>query len=802
MSEPLTTRFPDEFATPREKEEPAYGLQYARAAYFAAAHYNGRVFFGDSEFDALVELAQGRQSTDGVRKLLGFHANQNGKGDQQGDLAWIDPQVLPLAQKYINKAVSKLQRNKYNVQLAAVDLMSIDESKRYAGKIKCIYALKEFYDSLGVDPQAFFPDIDLGLLPQYPDELIFNYNVNPKLKKIIDGEKSLTLIQQINDMDQVMREYDWDLVVKGRGHLHCWLDGNNIPRIAAINPKYWGGAYVENEDYSKAPYQFFIEFITRDQFKCEAEDFLSADDIERVLRGYAFQNNQLNATAPYTERFDGLDYIPVMRYYFLSNDNKAYEKWTNNFGNPMIEERPYQFQLKKKRKEEKKAALVYNKYTSVYGGSWVVDSDVVYNHRRLDMPRTNLVNAKLPIITFAPNQKQGRVVSLAAQMVEPIFMINVVWQKMKGILADGYMGVLELDFSAMEEISLGQGGEKWTPRQVYEHFLKTKRLIKRRNTNPYGQSNGKAIEESQSGLQMADYFNTFRQCILLLDDLTGSSVVESAQSIPDRITTDVMEANVASGNESIEYLVNGHVQAFKQASHILLLLLQQAKKNKTTIRGMIPALGKYTTEFFEVPDEIAYCEYGLFMERQPTPQEWLEFYQELRDSVKNEKLNSSDSAFIREVDNLKMARQIMANREAINERKAAQLLDEERKFQMDIARQQTEGGLEAELKLQQQKQADAKELIAIQAQIDAKLKERELMMKGMNDREIKLIDERIKKQAGVDTIIKEAMRSNSDQAVQRDKSRTDLITSSIASAQKAISDREKAKQKPKPTVKK
>lgn len=798
MANTLTSQFPDEFATPREKVQPSYGLQYFRAAYFANAHYNGRIFFGNTEFDALEELAQGRASEGMMNRLMNqFNFSQNAKGDEQGSLAWIDAQILPLTAKYVNKAVSKLQRNKYDCQLSAVDLLSIDESKSYAAKIKTIYQLRDFYTTLSVDPQAFFPDIDLGLLPQYADELIFNYNANPKLKKIIDGEKSLKLIQQINDMDQVMREYDWDLVVKGRGHLHCWLDGNNVPRIASINAKYWGGAYVENDDYSKAPYQFFIEFIPRDQFKSEAEDFLTNDQIQKVLTGYAFQNTQLNATAPYTERFDGLDYIPVMRCYFLSNDNKAYKRWTNKFGNPQQEEVPYTYQAKKR---ERKEEFVPNKYTSVYGGTWVIDSDVVYNYRRLDMPRTNLVNAKLPIISFAPNQKQGRVVSLTAQMIESIYMINVAWNKIKGVLADGFLGVLELDFTAMEEISLGQGGEKWTSRQVYEHFLKTKRLIKRRNTNPYGQSNGKAIEESASGLQMADYFNTIRQAIVFLDDLTGSAAVESSV-VPDRMTTEVMQQNLSAGNESLEYLVNGHVQAYKQASHILLMLLQTAKKNKATIRGMIPALGKYTTEYFEVPDDIAYCEYGLFLERQPSPEEWIELYQELRESVANGHLNSSDSAFIREIDNLKMARQVMANREAINEKKNAQMLQDERKFQMDIAKQTTEGKAQAELAILNQKKNDEMELMQIQARIDAAMMERELMLKGMNEVQIKQIEERIKKQAGIDTIIKEAMRSQSDQAVAREKSKTDLITGAMNSAQKAISDREKAKAKPKPVTK-
>lgn len=800
----LTTEFPDEFASVEEKESANYHLQYARAAWFASSRYGGRVFFGDTEFDALVELAQGRQSVDNIRRLMGFQtAPNNAKGADQGDLAWIDVQVLPLAQKYVNKAVAKLQRNKYDVQLSAVDLLSVEESKQYSSKIKAIYMLKDFYENMQVDAQAFFPDIDLGLLPEHPDELIFNYNVNPKLKKIIDGEKSLKLIQQINDMEQVMREFDWDMVVKGRAHLHCWLDENFVPRICSINSKYWSGSYVENEDFSKQEYAFFIEFITINQFKKEAEYKLPKEKIDEVINGYAFQNTQLNYSGPYKElaTFDGLSYIPVMRYYFLSNDNRAFEMWKNSKGGPMIEERPYEYQMSSKKAAQGRE-VVKNCYTSCYGGTWVVDSTVVYNNRMLDMPRLNLVNQRLPIITFAPNQKEGRVVSLVAQMVEPLYMINVAWNKIKHILADGFLGVLELDFNAMENISLAQGGESWTPRQVYEHFLKTKRLIKRQTTSPYGQPMGKAIEESAAGLQMADYFNTIRQAIVFLDDLTGSTVVDSVQ-VPDRMTTKVMEANVSAGSESIEYLINGHEQAYKQASHVLLLLTQAAKRNKAKITGMIPALGKYTTEYFEVPDDIAYCEYGLFMERKPSPEEWADFYLDLQDSRKTGKINASDSAFIREIDNLKVARQVLANRERINEAKAAKMIQEEREFQMKIAKAAGEEKVKLEMIAADKKMQNDRENMILQARIDEALLKQELMMKGMNERELKSIDERIKKQAGVDTIIKEFIRANAAKYEVDKKNESDALTTAMSVAQKAQSDTEKAKamaKRPKSTV--
>jgi len=783
--------FPDEFASPSKKEKDPYGLAAAKAMYYAKNRYGYRLFDNDTNYNALVELAQGRQSTDNIRRMFGFHDNKEATMDDNGTLAFIDIQVINLATKYINRTVAKLQRNKYDINLSAIDPISVDESKEMNAQIETFYALRDWMKTMKVDAKKYFPEIDIDMLPEYPEELMFQLSTNQKIQKVIDGEKTIKLVNNvINNTDQIMREYDWDSTVVGRGHVHCYLDENKMPRAQRINPKYWLGSYVENEDYSKGEYQAFIEFITKNQFKKEAEGKLTKEKIDEVLNGHTFGNTitSYGSLPDVLDNYDGLEYIPVMRFYFLSNDSRAIVMWKNDNGQPMIDERKYDYNPTPEATTQREVKRI--QYTSVYGGTWVIDSDIVYNYGRREIPRTTLVNTRLPIVTFAPNMKEGRVVSLLAQMIEPLTMLNVAWNKIKDILAKGRMNVWELNLNAFENIALGAGGKNWTPQEAIDFLFQTNIAVTRNNTNQYGQSAGQAVREMASGLQLADYYNTIAQCIRFLDDLSGSTVVEQAQ-MPDRLAVGAMKANIAAGNEAIEYLVNGHRQVYHQVTHMLLLLTQAAKSDKVAIQGMIPALGKYTTEFFEVPDSLPYCEYGLMMETEPSDEEWFAFYGELAASVQEGKLNSSDSAFIRMVKNLKQARFIMANRERINEKKAAAFRAQEQQFQMQVGADADKRKLEMEMAILDKKKEDEKELKAIQAQIDDAMMMKQAMIDAEMNKVTETVRTQIEKQKGIDTILKEAMRYKgevykSDKKLQADvmKAEKQVETAEISAAAK------------------
>lgn len=796
--------FPDEFAPPKKKAQREYQLQYAKAMFYSKNRQGYSIYSqspDNQNLNALIELAQGRASTDNIRRMFGFYTERQSTSQDNQSLAYIDIQVINFATEYINRAVAKLQKYKFKIGLSAADPISVNEAKEYDAKIKCYYALKDYYATMGQQAQQFYQDLNIEILPKYPEEIIFNLTANQKIRKIIDGEKTIQLVNNvINDLGQIMREFDWWQVVLGRAHIHCYHDENGMPRNESINPKYWLGSYIQNEDFRKQEYSGFVDFLTVNQFKKEAENKLTKEEMDSVLKSHAFPNTLTSYTTLPDEmvNFDGLRYIPVMRYYFLSNDHTKIKTWKDGEGNTQMERTHYQYTPRGAKKEED---MIPQVYTTVYGGSWVVDSEVIYNEGPKDIPRSNLVNARLPIITFAPNMKNGRYVSLLSQLIEPLTMFNVAWNKVKDVLAKGRLGIMNINLTAFENIALGKGGENWSAKEAIDFLFQTGVGVSRQQTNPHGTAMAKNVDFTATGVTLADYFTTMTTCIQIMDKLAGSTLADTNE-LPDRLTSKTMVANVAAGSDAIEYLINSHQQAYYQVTHMNLLLTQAAKRNKNVIKGMIPALGKYTTEYFEVPDELPYCDYGLSMEREATPEEWMDFYAQIAGAIEKGLLNASDSAFLREIPDMTMARFAMATREQINEKKAAEMRQQEMQFQQQTAQEAMQMKMQMDQQAQAQKHANDMELAILQGKIDEALLEKEAMLKGELQGMSDVVQERIKRQAGIDSIIKESLRSKAeaDKALKQHDSK--VTSSQIQSATQLATAQIAAKAKPKPAAKK
>lgn len=764
--------FPTEFVSPKTKELNDYGLQYAKAIYYSSNRYGGQFYYGNSDFDSYVELAQGRQSVDNIKKLFGHYTNPNDpKNDGSSALAWIDIQVLNLAPKYVNRAVDKMQKLNYDVGLQAIDIVSTDEKETMMSAIQAFYRLKQWAADMQIDPQMLFPEIDISTLPEYPDEMLYDITVNPKIKKEIAGELTIKLVHAINNFRQKMREVDWDMVVTGRGHFHCYLDENGIPRVDRINPKFWGGSYVENDNFEDQEYAFFFDFITTNQFLKESSAYLTVDQQMQIIAKYASNTPDNSMFNDYRrlQNFDGLSYIPVMRFYFRSEDNRTFVQRKNKMGSKILLEKSFDYTpsgevIDRYDPESGDSRVIKNTYTSIYGGTWVVDSDYVYNYKRQNYPRQNLVNATLPIKTFATNFREGRTVSFVSQMIEPLYMVNVAWNKIKEILAQGYMGILEIDFNQIESVAMGHGGNEWSPLEVVKFFLKKKILIKRGVVNKHEQSVGDGITVNNSGLTLNDYIVMLNQGMSLLEQMTGTSVTESL-NVPDRLTAKSAELSQMSSDVDMGYLYNAHEYLFERTSHQLLLLAQESKSSGNSIRYFVPALGRVNSGFYDVPDDIAYCEYGMYITRQPGPEEWASFYTDVSLAVQagltggKGGISLADSAYLREIDNLKQARQILAIRQITYERKAREEAQMNNQMAMEANSQAAQLKMEGEMaKIDRKAQADM-ELKKLDYMYQAKLKEMDMV----NGRQNMLIQnqskEKVEKDKTTGEIMKQAVRN-------------------------------------------
>lgn len=661
--------FPNEFVSIEEKKTMEYGLQYAKAMFASFTGHGARVFYNASvEYESLIEFAQGRQSLSDVKKLFGFFGNDG----EETSLKYIDIQALNIAPTKINQVVEKLCKRKYDVSATTIDPLSNDYVKEWEATVKTAQQLQGFMDSIGVSAKEIFPELNLNIA-QIPDEYLLEFEMPPKHKMSLTAEKTLKLIMEYNNYEAVERDAIWDAVVLGKGVIRAYFDKNGNPRFERVHPATTIMSHSKTEDHTGKEYGGHIDYITPSQFIKESSEFLTAEQQEEIMAHFNTTYRVGYAEQGYIDidhNYDGLSYIPVMRYTFRSEDTETFVSKKNQHKNKIIKKRPFEFDVDNDANKEKYRLfggdwdIMRTTETNIYGGTWVVGSEIVYGHDIMDMPATNLVDREIPYILITPNMKDGRFVSIAAQMVEPIFQINVAWNKIKDILAREWMGVLEVDFDSIENVNMGKGGKAWTPYDVMEFLLQKKIKISRRGDgqtfNP-----GPGINNLNVGLQMADYFETIRLSLEMLDQLTGTGVGDSS-SPPERTGLGVMQNAIQASNNALGQLFFAKREAVKNLFKRLLPMAQMALKNGVVMRGHLPALGNKTAEFFEVNKDLSLYEFGLIIEDRPSDEEWFEFHQDVRAALEKGVISPSDSAFLRDIDNLKQARITLGIKEKKN----------------------------------------------------------------------------------------------------------------------------------------
>lgn len=729
--------FPEEYTSPAEKAKPEYGVRYAKAMLEAYNFYAGNVM--DNSHDRAVmldNLAQGELDLDGIKKLMGYVSDD--PNEKLEALSHMDVEVPNIISRLVANAVGKLSKLKYDISLTPIDPLAIDQQKQYEAKAKAYLQLKDFLNSVQIPAQEMFDDIDFDSIPEEPDDIMIEAQMNPKFNRAMKSEMTIKMLHANNNYTQLQQEIAYDAIVHGRIINFLYLDENLVPRERRIASAAFVHSAPKGEDYEDLEYAGHIERISPNQFIREASGTLTPEAIQNVIRTYA-PSYDTYAMAQY-EAYDGLGRIPVLRFQFLTENTKNYVVKKGKFGNKVFQERSFNFtpensELPKYESGQKR--LIKNTYTAKYSGTYILDTDLVYGYG-LDSSalrnKTKLVNERLNYVVYAPFERNGKIISPLLQLLEPFRMFIIAWNKTKKIVGRGWGGAIEIDFSALESVALGKSGKLWTPRKLLQMFFQEGVLVKKRALNAYGQSNGKSVEQTQIGLTLTDYFNTMSTASQYMKETLGLNDLSDGSTPNNRTAVGVMNAAQMNSDTNIDYLFHALVSVYERSSKCILLLAQRSLRSGVELAGWIPAMGRATAKFFQADMDVALHDFGMIVEQQLSPEMWNRVYGLIDKLVElgeaNGGISADDALFIYQIDNLKQAMELTLVRRKRRMKEAVKLADDAAKRQMEINQSAAKAKMEGDIATIQEEDRVVRERMILQKEIDIELINLEVSLKN------------------------------------------------------------------------
>lgn len=687
MTQEVKTGFPSHLIDPKEKGRE-WVLQFIKAMwddYKASCpdiFYNSRYKYQQNKSYAL-----GRQSIEKYKPQQGV---TDIEGEEELNIDWT---VIPIIPKFRRIAMQRIGKRRFNIVATPVDSEAKDETEKMFREMAAKLFVREQVSA--TNPEL----LDSPALAIEPgeatdmEELDIKKNYTHKHNLSIEAEQGIKAVFEMNNIEDIRSGIRSSMFDSGVAGVRVYRASNGAIKLRTLDEQSLVVGKCKNNDFSDSPYYGEIVQMTIADLKQEAGSQFSDDEYTEIAKKYVGRNGNPNfipsSNLPYSSSIDKFK-IDVLDAEFYSVNDMVFEKRTDRRGNRVFGKAEYNSRNVRKEK--------YNRisYKVVYRGCWVIDSNYIYNYglcTNMKRAKSSLGDTRSDWHLYAPDLYEMRTLSMTELAIPMSDAIQNAWYKLQNAINISRPKGIMIEVGGLEDIPLGKGGKKLTPRAVLDLYNKKGTLVYRKMDAQGRATNYKPIEELENGLgrDVLNYWNIIQNNIQLIRDVFGMNEFTDGSTPDPKSLTTIANAAIESSNNSLYHLYVAEKRILESVANSVMLHLQDSVNEGGV--GYERMLGSGTVKFLKLSPNLSLHEFGIFLEDAPTDEEKLAILRDLDEYKRAGLLEPEDDATIRNTDNIKAAQQLIAYR--VKKRKE-QKFRESLILQQENARANQEAGVAVE----------------------------------------------------------------------------------------------------------
>jgi len=665
MSERLNylTNFPDEFAHPDEKRKPAWGLQAAKGIFYTSTRSSPQLFYNDrSMLQKYVEYALGDQDEDKYKPVLGIKP-EDSKNTWVSAIRW---QIKNYATKRINIATAKITDQKYEPRATAIDPLAIDHKSDYKSRMKAYMKDSAWYAEMSkVTGTSFAPGgVDPEIIPRNDEELQIHMEMDWKHRGAMELEMGIAHHLKENNMDELRSQAAFDNFVLGAKAFWAGLDENMRPKVRRCDISRLILPYSETPNFENMRWVGYVMDMPVVDFVKLARKTYDADTVEHIVNTHAkkLNNYRVDHTGDHATGNEAAT-IQVMHFEYMTTEETVYLKKKDKFGNSRSIEKDHSFyrgkdeEFKEKYGDERQISRI--PLDIVMEGNWVVGSDYIIDYKQkenTEIPFGQLGVAKLGYKIYAPNMRNGKIVSNVKQMIPILDNLQSYNLKIQHLVARAIPKGVGIDLFALRKADLKWSGRQLTDQQKIEMFFQSGIFVFNSEDRYAPGSNYKPFYEAANGISddVEKYLRLIQQELFDLEEVTGINKVAAASSLASDAGARVTAMQANATDVAFDYLYRADRTVYRDLCEtvgILHLYSVKYGNNDAYYRSII---GQSSIDFIkETPilDQV----YAVDVEIAPTKSEWENLYADVNMALGKGMISLADKIAVMRFTNLKQA---------------------------------------------------------------------------------------------------------------------------------------------------
>ena len=722
----LKSSFPSQIASDEEKASLEYGLKVARAIeheWFKRDSGATRFYSNRDEFHRLRLYARGEQSVKKYKDELSIN----------GDLSYLnlDWKPVPIIPKFVDIVVNGMSDRSFDIKAFSQDPFSVKQRSEYVESIMQDMQTKELNDAIQEQLGINVYSNDKSKLPEDENELSLHMQLEYKQAIEIAEEQAINSILNQNNYELTRRRINYDLTVIGIGATKNHFNKSEGIKVEYSDPADLVYSYTNSPYFDDIYYIGEVKSVTVNELKKQFPD-LTDEDLKKITQ----QGTQTAASHNrYINEDSVLDAntIQVLYFNYKTYNNEVYKIKTTATGAAKAIEKNDQFNPPKDPRSlfEK----VSRSIEVVYDGAFILGTQQMLKWelaKNMIRPKSDTTKVMMNYNIVAPRIYKGRIESLVSRITSFADMIQLTHLKLQQVMSRMIPDGVYLDADGLAEIDLGNG-TNYNPQEALNMFFQTGSVIGRSLTVDGDMNPGKVpIQELTSNggnNKISSLISTYNYYLQMIRDVTGLNEARDGSAPDQYALLGVQKLAAANSNTATRHILQSGLYLTAKTAEAISLRISDILEYSPTRDAFISSIGRFNVGTLDDIKNMHLHDFGIFIELAPDDEEKAMLENNIQAALAKDQIYLEDAIDIREINNIKLANQLLKVRRKKKFQQDRQVQQENIQMQSQSNAQAAQVAAQSEV---QKQQAITEQKIQL-AQIEAELE----MEKMQSEKELK-----------------------------------------------------------------
>ena len=700
--------FPDQFASDSDKKSLEFGLQVGQAIQYEWFRKDGgscRFYNQWTQFNRLRLYARGEQSTAKYKNELAI----------DGDLSYLNLDWTPISviPKFVDIVVNGMSDRLFKVKAYAEDAMSAEKRNQFQsmveGQMIAKPLLSQISQDFGVDvftvPEETLPTDDQEL------ELYMNLKFKPAIE--IAEEEAINTLMAENHYDDTRKRVDMDLMVLGIGMTrHQFQLGQGVV-IDYVDPANVVYSYTEDPYFKDCFYWGEIKTVPITEL-VKIDPKISLEEMEKISKYSQSWYDYFNVAQMYQNSMFAKDTCTLLYFNYKSTNTFVYKKKETADGTFKTVEKDDQFNPPPEMMEEGNFERVEKRIDVWYEGVMVMGTNIILQWKMMEnMVRPNSSNQyALPnYVACAPRMYKGNIESLVRRMIPFADLIQMTHLKIQQVVSRVVPDGVFIDADGLNEVDLGTGNA-YNPEDALRLYFQTGSVVGRSYTQDGEFNNAKVpitqLTSNSGANKMQMLIGNYNHYLDMIRQVTGLNEARDGSTPDPNSLVGVQKLAALNSNTATRHILQSSLYITKTIAEALSIRTADILEYADFKDEFAMQIGKYNVSIIEEIKNLYLHDFGIFIEMSTDEEEKSMLEQNIQMALSKENISLEDAIDIREINNLKMANQLLKVK-----RKAKQQAEQQQKMQ--------EQQMQAQMQMQQQQAAAQQQMQQTQAELQGKM---------------------------------------------------------------------------------